>query len=135
MANVIYRSFKTRLLTDALPQSLTAATNCYIGLVQGYTENATSHTTITDSGATVHFRGTTALDLTVSGATILSAAVSESPTATGTACDIIVYQQITAADNDRHLICFWDSGATVPVTPNGGSITFTFDGTNGILTL
>jgi hypothetical protein len=66
----------------------------------------------------------------LTGAAVTFTALSSAGNTLGYA----VYKD-TGTPSTSPLICWLDAGTNVPVTPNGSDVTFTPDGTNGILTL
>jgi hypothetical protein len=58
-------------------------------------------------------------------------------TISGTAiAAVILFHEVTAVDTDRWLLAYIDTATGLPVTPNGGNITITWDnGANKIFKL
>jgi hypothetical protein len=80
--------------------------------------------------ATAPLTGKTAVDGVADATDLVISAV------TGNVVSAVVFCQITGNEATSRLILYFDTATGLPVTPNGGDLTFTFDnGTNKIFKL
>lgn len=119
--------------------------NAVIGvyLVRGYTFNA-AHKFVSDlTGVTVVAGPVTLASPTVTNGVADAADITFAAVAAGAACDMLIIAQRSAvtggadvADTAKRLIACIDTATGLPVTPNGGDITVTWDsGANKIFKL
>lgn len=131
MANALYPKGKERILDETIGlnnDTIKAA------LLRSYTYDSADEdlADVTGSGATV------VATATLSGKTFTAGVfdandVTWTAVANGAACDNFVLYKDGATDADRQLIMFVDAYTNLPVTPNGGDITITWDsGSNKI---
>lgn len=107
-------------------------------LVDGadYTVNLTTHEFLSDvpSGARVATSGNLASKTVTAG--VADAADVTFSTVTGDASEILVIYKDTGSAATSRLIAYIDTATGLPVTPNGGDITVTWDnGSNKIFKL
>ena len=128
MANAIYPEFKERLLdptTDVLDLITNDIRVVLIDLAD-YTYSA-AHEFLSDVAAAAREEVSAALTTKTVANGVFD---SDNPVFTAAAGDVcealILYQHTGAADANRRLIAFYDTGVTgLPVTPNGGDINVT----------
>ncbi len=131
MANALYPKGKERILDETIGLS---NDTIKAALLRSYTYDSADEdlADVTSSGATV------VATATLSGKTFTSGVfdandVTWTAVANGAACDNFVLYKDGATDADRQLIMYVDSYTNLPVTPNGGDITITWDsGSNKI---
>lgn len=126
MANAIYPLFKQRLMTDGLAASLASATIKAALIDTGTYTYSAAHETLSDLTGVVG----TAVTLTtvaISGSNFDSDNPTWSSVSGNTAEAIVLYIDSGVAGTS-YLIAYIDTGQTgLPVTPNGGDITYTVD--------
>lgn len=137
MANALYPPWKQALLGATANSAITGSgtTGLYAALVTaGYTYSA-AHDFYNDLGANVvgtdqEITSPTLTSGTVDGNNVTFTAVS------GAQCTaIVIYRKNAGANTTWYLCAYLDTGQTgLPVTPNGGDITITWDAA-GIFTL
>lgn len=135
MANAIYPLYKQALL-DADSNVDIIAGNVKAMLIDtaDYTYSA-AHNFLDDvpSGARVATSGNLTTKSVVDGTFDCDAWTWS--TVTGDPCEAIIFFIDTGVESTSRLVCYLDSGQTgLPVTPNGGNITFT-PNASGIFTL
>ena len=138
MANAIYPKFKEALLKDTVGADLSAGgTDVRVILVDlaDYTYDA-AHDMLDDVPAGARVAVSTALaSKTVSTAGVFDAADKTLSAVTGDVSEALIVYIHTGSESTSQLICFMDTGVTgLPVTPNGGDITLTFNA-SGIFAL
>jgi hypothetical protein len=103
-----------------------------------YTVNLSTHAFLSDIAAGARAATSANLTTKTSTAGVADAAdITFSAVPTGPACGAYVLYKDTTVATTSQLICYVDTVASgLPVTPNGGDITVTFDnGTNKIFKL
>ncbi len=116
-----------------------------VALVRGYTFNAAHKfvSDVTSAGVTLVATSAALLGKTITSGVADAADGTFGTVATGTACSCIIVFQSSAvtggtdvAATAQRLIAYIDTATGLPVTPNGGEITFAFDnGANKIFKL
>lgn len=142
MANAIYPKFKTALGTAAANTSLNVddATNgVFVMLIdtadEAYNAADEFYSDITAAGIVAETRLTSNTFGTVSQGT-LDGADTTFTSVTGDSVEaIVLYRKNAGANTTWRLVAWIDTGQTgLPVTPNGGNITITWNA-SGIFTL
>lgn len=142
MANAIYPKYKTALASGAANTDLdtnTSTDGIYAALVDtGTTAYSATHEFYSDISSAVVGTPQRIVNNTVGvvaqgvvdGDNVTYTAVS------GASCEaIVIYRQNSGANTTWRLVCFLDTGQTnLPVTPNGGDITITWNA-SGIFAL
>lgn len=102
-----------------------------------YTKNlATDQYFSTISGITGAVIATTTLSGNSASAGVANASTATFTSVTGAASAAMVLYKSTGTDSTSQLIAYIDTATGLPVTPNGGSITVTWDtGTNKVFKL
>ena len=104
--------------------------------VADYTVNLASHDFLDDVPAGARVKGSGPLGSKTSTAGVADAADVTLTAVTGDQSEAIVIYKHTGTDATSPLIAYIDSGTGLPVTPNGGDITITWDsGANKIFKL
>ena len=104
--------------------------------VADYTVNLASHDFLDDVPAGARVKVSGALGSKTSTAGVADAADVTLTAVTGDQSEAIVIYKHTGTDATSPLIAYIDSGTGLPVTPNGGDITITWDsGANKIFKL
>lgn len=129
MANALYPKFKERLL-DPTTDTLDLITNDIRVLLidlADYTYSA-AHEFLSDVAGASIVAASAALGTKSVASGVFDAADFAFATVTGDVSEaLIIYQHTGAADSNRRLIAFFDTGVTgLPVTPNGGNINVAF---------
>ena len=138
MANALYTPFKNSYLTQAANQvDFDAPDDVRLILIDvaDYTVNLTTHDFLDDvpAGARVATSGN--ITVSVSGATVDASDVTFTAV-TGDPSEALVGYKHTGVESTSRLIWYIDTATGLPVTPNGGDITVTWDnGANKIFTL
>lgn len=132
MPNALYPKGKEGILDDTV--NLNSGT-IKAALLRSYTYSS-SHATLADitgSGATIVATSGTIGSKTFTSGVFDAADVTWTAVANGAACNSFVLYQDGATNADRRVIMFVDAYTNLPVTPNGGDITITWDsGSNKI---
>lgn len=134
MANSLFDKFRESLLSQA--PSVDLDTDAIrVGLVRGYTPSFSTHqylTDVTGSGASLVASQLLATKTVTAG--VFRAANPTFPAvATGTACAHLLIYKDTGTASTSPLVAAIDTATGLPVTPNNGDITVTWDsGSNGI---
>ncbi len=134
MASVLYPKAKEKFATGALSWTADTIKGVLIDLAD-YTYNA-AHEFMTDVPGAA--RVGTAQTLAGKSATngVQDANDITLPGVTGDPCEAILLYKDTGADATSPLIALIDTATGLPVTPNGGNITITWDnGANKIFAL
>lgn len=142
MANAIYPKYKTALGTGAANVSLNVddATNGVFALLidtadEAYNAADEFYSDLTGAGIVGEVRITGNTFGSVSQGTLDGANVTFSAVSGDSVEAIIIYRKNAGANTTWRLVAFIDTGQTgLPVTPNGGDITITWDAA-GIFTL
>jgi len=138
VANALYTPFKNSYLTQAANQvDFDAPDDVRLILIDvaDYTVNLTTHDFLDDvpAGARVATSGN--ITVSVSGATVDASDVTFTAV-TGDPSEALVGYKHTGVESTSRLIWYIDTATGLPVTPNGGDITVTWDnGANKIFTL
>lgn len=138
MANALYTTFKNNLLTGAATQvDFDAPDDIRVILVDtaDYVVNLATHDFLDDVAAGGRVAVSSNISTTVSGATVDGSDVTFT-SVTGDPSEALVIYKHTGTESTSRLIAYIDTATGLPVTPNGGNITVTWDsGTNKIFTL
>lgn len=133
MANTIYTSFKKALL-DASINFPSDTIKCVLVDTGAYTVSA-AHVFLNEvaAGARIGTPQTLGSKTTTGG--VFDAADSTFPSVTGASCEAILLYKDTGTESTSPLIALIDTVSSgLPVTPNGGNISITWDnGGNGII--
>jgi len=138
VANALYTPFKNSYLTQAANQvDFDAPDDVRLILIDvaDDTANLTTHDFLDDvpAGARVATSGN--ITVSVSGATVDASDVTFTAV-TGDPSEALVGYKHTGVESTSRLIWYIDTATGLPVTPNGGDITVTWDnGANKIFTL
>lgn len=143
MANAIFPLYKQAILAASANSSLSVndTTNGpYSALVQtssgGYTYNSTDNFWSTVSANNIGVAGGVNLSApSVAAGTFTAANITYSAVTGNQIGAIVIYRHNSGAATTWLLVCYIDTGVTgLPVTPNGGDITVTWNA-SGIFTL
>jgi hypothetical protein len=129
MANALYDGGREGILDDSI--AVSTATIKALLVTSGYTPNLATHRNVSDvtSGNIVARSGALASKTYTAG-------VFNAANVTLTAVNYIVIYADSGTDSTSRLIALIDTATGLPVTPNGGDITITWDtGTNKIFKL
>lgn len=138
MANALYTTLKNNMLTGAATAvDFDAPDDIRVILVDtaDYTVNLATHDFLDDvpAGARVAVSGN--ISTTVSGNVVDGSDVTFSAV-TGDPSEALVIYKHTGVEGTSRLIAYIDTATGLPVTPNGGDITVTWDnGANKIFAL
>lgn len=128
MANAVYPKYKEALITGAANISLSASTvKAVLVDLADYTYSA-AHDFLDDlpAGARVGTPQTLGTKTVTNG--LFDAADSTFPAVTGDPSEAIVIYIDTGVEATSRLVAFFDTGVTgLPVTPNGGDISITWN--------
>lgn len=137
MANVMFNPAREGFLTGLINWSVAEQR---VALVRGYTPDA-DHTWLSDiTGA----GGTIVTSVTLTGKTTTNGSAGANDlTLVGVAAGaaipgLLIYQHSlvdgspASGNNQRRVICYYDQGANLPITPTGDDIEITWDPTNKI---
>lgn len=134
MANALYNKGREKFLTSSVSWS---ADTIKVALVDTgvYTPNLTTDEFYTSiSAAVVGTPQTLGTKTTTDG--VADAADVTFTAVTGASCEAIVIYKDTGVAGTSPLIAYIDTATNLPVTPNGGNISITWDnGTNKIFKL
>lgn len=135
MANALYDQARESFLgqnptldwdTDTIKVALLSA---------GYTPNLATHQYVSDLGANIVARSSALTGKTVAAGVADANDVTFNAVSGAQVTRIVIYKD-TGSDATSPLICLIDTGTGLPVTPNGGDITITWDnGANKIFKL
>jgi hypothetical protein len=135
MANAIYPKFKEALLTQAANSSLSSG-NVKVALIDTADETynaADEFLSSIGAGSPVATSGNLASKTFVNG--LFDAADPVFTAATGDVSEALIIYIDTGVAATSRLVAWFDTGVTgLPVTPNGGDINITFNG-SGIFQL
>ncbi|MEU1880313.1 hypothetical protein ABZ470_23640 [Streptosporangium sp. NPDC020072] len=137
MSNTLYDKGREKFLTGAISW---ASDNIKIYLVRGYTPNTSTHEFLSDitggGGGTLVATSANLSSKTTTAGVADAADITYSAVAAGAACAHLVIAKDTGTAGTSPLIGLIDTATGLPVTPNGGDITVTFDnGANKIFKL
>lgn len=135
MANALYAKFKQALLSGSVDLT---ANNIKVVLVDAadYTVNLSTHDNLDDipSGARVATSGNLSGKSVTDG--VFDASDVTLTSVTGDPSEALVIYKDTGTESTSTLIAYIDTATGLPVTPNGGDITITWDnGANKIFAL
>ncbi len=104
--------------------------------VADYTVNLATHDNLDDVAAASRV----AVSSAISGKTVTDGVANCSAitwsSVSGDPCEAIIFYKHTGTESTSRLICYIDNATGLPVTPNGGNITFTPDsGSNKLFKL
>lgn len=136
MANAIYPLAKESFLTAGINMSSDTIKIALVKVSGGYTYSA-SHQFLSSVGANVLGTAQTLGTKTVTNGVFDAADVTFTSVAggSGDVGALIIYKD-TGSSATSNLIAYIDTATGIPVTPNGGNITITFDsGANKIFSL
>lgn len=138
MANAIYPRWKEALLQNSADSDLdgSGSTGVYAALIDlGTYTYSSSHQFYSDLSGIVGTPQEIGATKTYTNGTFDGGNVTFSAVSGATCEAIVLYRQNAGANTTWRLIAFIDTGVTgLPVTPNGGDITITWDAA-GIFTL
>ena len=127
MANALFDKGREAFLTGTINWE---ADNIKVALVRGYTVNLATHEYLSDvtggGGTIVATSGNLASKTATAGVANMAAFTWTAVGLTTSCAYIIVYKDTGVAGTSR-LIAYIDTASGLPVTPNGGDITFTPD--------
>lgn len=137
MANALYDTGRNAFLTAGINWT-SDNIKCILIDTTKYTKNlATDQFLSTISGISGAIIATSGnLTSTAPGAGVANAASVTFTAVTGAACGALVIYKDTGTGSTSQLIAYIDTATGLPVTPNGGNITITWDtGSNKIFKL
>jgi hypothetical protein len=137
MANALYTTFKNNILTQAATQVDFDADDIRVILVDAadYTVNLATHDFLDDVPAGARVATAALTGESVSGATFDANDVTFTAV-TGDPSEALVIYKHTGTESTSRLIAYIDTATNLPITPNGGDITVSWDaGANKIFTL
>lgn len=138
MANALYTTFKNNLLTlAATGVDFDAPDDIRVILVDtaDYTVNLATHDFLDDVPGAARVATSGNISTTVSGNVVDGSDVTFSAV-TGDPSEALVIYKHTGTESTSRLIAYIDTATGLPVTPNGGDITVTWDsGSNKIFAL
>lgn len=126
MANTLYIAAKNAFLTGQMDWT---SDTIKVSLVRGYTLNQ-GHTMladITSSGGTIVATSAALSSTTATGGVADADDTTFELVPAGPACDTLIIFKDTGDPSTSPLIAYIDSGGNLPITPNGGDITVTWD--------
>lgn len=134
MANTLYDKGREGILDDSIAMS-TSSIKALLA-TSGYTPNAATHQNVSDiSAGNIVVRSSALASKSYTGG-VFNAANVTFPAVTGSAVNYIVLYVDSGTDATSRLIAVIDTATGLPVTPNGGDITITWDtGANKIFKL
>ncbi len=135
MANALYDLAREGFLNADIDWT-TANIRIILGDAADYTVNLATHDFLDDvpAGARVAVSGNLASKTSTAG--VADAADVTLTAVTGDPCEFIIIYEHTGTESTSHLIAYIDSATNLPITPNGGDITVTWDsGANKIFKL
>lgn len=131
MANTLYPKWKEAIIQGTAAASLGGTVKAVLVDTGAYTYNAAHQylgISVTGTAGTAQTIGTkTYTDGLFKGANVTFTAVPTG-TSTGTALEAIIIYIDTGTANTSPLVAYFDTGVTgLPVTPNGGDITISWN--------
>lgn len=136
MANALYDAARSSFLDANIDWS---ADNIKVSLVRGYTANMGTHDfldDVTGAGGTLVATSANLSSKTSTAGVADAADVTYSAVTAGAACQHLIIYKDTGVASTSNLIAAIDVATGLPVTPNGGDITITWDsGANKIFKL
>jgi hypothetical protein len=134
MANALYDGGREGILDDSIAMS-TASIKALLA-TGAYAPNTATHRNVSDVGSGNIVARSGAFTSKTYTAGVFSAANVTLPAVTGSPCNYIIIYADTGTDSTSRLIAIIDTATGLPVTPNGGDITVTWDtGANKIFKL
>lgn len=127
-----YAKGRERFLDGAL--SWTTDTFKVALLDGGYVFNGSTHQFVSDLGAHIVARSLSLTSKTVTGG-IAGATDATCPSVGGPHVEAYAVYHDTGSDATSELIVFVDDGTGLPIIPNFGTVTVTFDGPNKVFKL
>lgn len=134
MANALYDGGREGILDGTISVS-SAAVQALLATA-GYTPNAATHRNVSDVGSGNIVARSSAFTTKTETAGVFDTADITFPAVTGSAAPYIILYVNSGTDSTSRLIGIIDTATGLPVTPNGGDITVTWDnGANKIFKL
>jgi hypothetical protein len=134
MANTLYDKGREGILDGSINVS-SGTIKCLLATT-GYTPNAATHQNVSDVGSgNIVVRSSAFTSKSETGGVFNAANVTFTAVTGSAAAYIIIYQD-SGTDSTSRLVGIIDTATGLPVTPNGGDISITWDtGTNKIFKL
>ena len=133
MANALYDFGRQAILDGSV--NVSSDTIKALLATSSYTPNLSTNEFVSDIGANIVVRSS-ALASKTEAAGVFDAADVTFTAVTGSAASYIILYKDTGTDSTSRLIAIIDTATGLPVTPNGGDITITWDnGSNKIFKL
>lgn len=137
MANGLFDKGREKFLSGSISWSSDTIKEC---LVRGYAVNLATHEFLSDvtggGGGTIVATSGALASKTVTAGVADAADVTHSAVASGAAIPYIIIYKDTGSAATSPLVAYIDTATNLPVTPNGGDITITWDnGANKIFKL
>jgi hypothetical protein len=136
MANALYDTGRAAFLTAAVNWSSDNIKAALVKTTSGYTVSLSADQFLSTivSGNRIAISANLASKTTTAG--VADAADVTFSAVTGAACGAVVIYKDTGTDTTSQLIAYIDTATGLPVTPNGGDITVSWDnGSNKIFKL
>jgi len=128
MANALYDKGREAFLSGTINWE---ADNIKVALVRGYTVNTATHEYLSDitggGGGTIVATSGNLASKTPTAGVADAADFTWTAVGTGAACAYIIIYKDTGVAGTSRLIAYIDTATGLPVTPNGGDITVTWD--------
>jgi len=137
MANTLFTAYVNNILTQAATQVDLDGDSIRAILVDHGVDTPLPSTDdfLDDIGAGARIAVSGAMTVTISGRTVDMTDVTFTAV-TGASVESIVIYKHTGTDSTSRLIAFIDTATNLPITPNGGDITVTWDnGANKVFSL
>lgn len=135
MANALYDSGRQGFLDGSIDWD-TDDVRVILVDTADYTVNLATHDNLDDVPAAARVAVSGALGSKTVAAGVADAADVTFSTVTGDPCEALVIYKHTGVESTSRLIAYIDTATGLPVTPNGGNITVTWDaGANKIFKL
>ncbi len=135
MANALYDLGREAFLNADIDWSVDNI-RVILGDTGAYTVNLATHDFLDDvpGGSRIATSGNLASKTSIAG--VADAADVTLTAVTGTSCEYIIIYKHTGTEATSNLIAYIDTATNLPITPNGGDITITWDnGANKIFKL
>jgi hypothetical protein len=124
MANGLFDSFRDNCLQNTTSIDIVGDDIQATLIDQGVTVPSLTTHDFYDDLETAHVGPEISLTSKTVAAGIYDAADTILTSVSGASCEgVLLYNNTPAADADKNLICYFDTGTGLPVTPNGGDIT------------
>jgi hypothetical protein len=133
MANALYDKYRETALSGGINWGIGSAGDTIKAVLVDtgtYTPNLATHQFLSDIAAGARIATSAALTSKAVTAGVADAADVTWPTVSGASCEAVVIYKDTGTATTSNLIAYIDSATGLPVTPNGGDITVTWD--NGV---